>query len=406
LRRSLAVLLVTYEFPPHMNTGGIGSYMFHLARMLSNAGHKVTVFSATHNGHSIHKIVEDSYVNYIFPVSSSIEFREAVRVFFHEFIDNECIDIVESPEVGACALGIKQDFPGIPLLVRLHTPGVLITKVSNSYQPIYTKIRYVAGSLLRGRFDLGYWSRVDKNRKKDPEFQICLFADYLVSPSEALGIYLSTFWQFNKLIQVIPNPFRADDDLLAYPIHGRDKLICFVGKLTILKGMFALTKAVNRILQQNPDYRFVFVGRDEAVSSRIPSMRGWMEKKLKRVMSRVEFTGPLSREGVNELLGKSRICVVPSLWENYPTIVLEAMAAGTVLVASDRGGIPEIIHNGKTGYLINPRKPSKIANAVNKFISKESERQEIAAASREWILNSQTDIEHSILDLYQFAVHK
>ena len=388
-----------------MNTGGIGSYMFHLSHLLTKAGHFVTVFSSTLTPGNV-KIEKHEYcTNYIFHAPTSKDFRESVRIFFHDFIKNERVDIIESPEVGACALGIKQDFPSIPLLVRLHTPGVLITKVTNTYQPIFTKLRFVLGSLLRGKPDLGYWSQIDKNRKDDTEFQICLFADCLVSPSAALGTYLSKFWQFNKLIQVIPNPFRADDDLLAYPLLGRDKLICFVGKLTILKGMFALTKAVNHILQQNPDYRFVFVGRDEAVSAKIPSMRGWMEKKLKRVMNRVEFTGPLNREGVKELLGKSRICVVPSLWENYPTIVLEAMAAGTVLVASDRGGIPEIIHNGKTGYLINPRKPSKIANAVNKFISKESERQEIAAASREWILNSQTDIENSILDLYQLAVN-
>ncbi len=396
---------MTYEFPPHMNTGGIGSYMFHLSNLLSHAGHRVTVFSATLSNEKMQKMEYQYCTNYIFHAPTIGDFREAVRVYFHEYIKDHRVDIIESPEVGACALRIKEDFPEIPLVVRLHTPGVIITKVSNSYQPISIKLRYVLGSLLRGRVDLGYWARTDENRKEDLEFQICLVADYLVSPSAALGKYLSTFWQFNKLIQVIPNPFQADDDLLSYPLHGRDKLICFVGKLTILKGMFALTKAVNRILQQNPDYRFVFVGRDEAVSTRIPSMQVWMEKKLKRVMNRVEFTGSLNREGVNELLGKSRICVVPSLWENYPTIVLEAMAAGTALVASDSGGISEIIQNGKTGYLINPRKPSKIANAVNKFISKESERLEITAASREWIRNSQTEIENSILDLYEYAVN-
>ncbi|MFN4285599.1 MAG: glycosyltransferase family 4 protein [Lacibacter sp.] len=384
-----------------MNTGGIGSYMFHLAHLLSSAGHRVTVFSATNTAGPVQKEDHAYCTNYIFHAPTLRDFREAVRIFFHTYIRNEKVDIIESPEVGACALGIKQDYPDIPLLVRLHTPGVIITKVSNTYQPFWMKLRYVLGALRRGKLDMGYWSQTDKNRFQDPEYQICMAADQLVSPSRALATKLKRYWLLDKEIKVVPNPFHADEDLFQYPVEGREKLICFVGKLTVLKGMFALTKAVKKILLQHKDYRFVFAGRDEAVSETMPSMRAWMEAELKEVIDRVAFTGALSREEVKALMGRTRVCVVPSLWENYPTVVLEAMAAGAAVAAANRGGIPEIITDGKTGYIFNPMRPADIVRAVKQLIAADPERQKMAAAARDWVRKSQQDVEQSILGLYE-----
>lgn len=397
----MRILLVSYEFPPHMNTGGIGSYMHHLAHLLSNAGYNVTVFSATWEKGSVNKEVTSYCTNYVFYAPTLHDFREAVRSFFHEFIQQQSVDLIESSEVGACALGIKQDHPDIPLLVRLHTPGVIITKVSNTYQPFWIKLRYVLGALRRGKLDLGFWSISDKNRFNDPEYKICMLADQLVSPSRALATKLKRYWLLDKEIKVVPNPFHADEDLFHYPIEGREKLICFVGKLTVLKGMFTLTRAVKKILLQHKDYRFVFAGRDEAASPEIPSMRVWMEEQLQEVLDRVEFTGALSRQQVKELLGKSRICVVPSLWENYPTVLLEAMAAGAAVAAANRGGIPEIIANGKTGFLFNPLRADEIMRKVHLLITDEEKRQATAMGARTWLKLSQENMSQVIIDLYR-----
>ncbi|MCH6201343.1 glycosyltransferase family 4 protein [Aquiflexum sp. LQ15W] len=384
-----------------MNTGGIGSYMYHQAKLLSKAGHSVTVFSATLKEGSV-KYEDTGYcINYVFHAPTLKDFREAVRDFFHTYIKTERVDIIESPEVGACALGIKEDYPEIPLMVRLHTPGVVITKVSNTHQPFLTKLRFVMGALRRGRLDLGYWSKTDKNRAADPEYKICLLADQLVSPSKALGDYLRRYWQLNKEIKIVPNPFHADADLFHFPIEGREKLICFVGKLTVLKGMFTLTEALKVILKQHPDFRIVFAGRDEVVSEIIPSMRAWMAAELKDVIDRVAFTGALNRQEVKALMGNSRVCVAPSLWENYPTVVLEAMAAGAAVAAASRGGIPEIIADGKTGYLFDPIRPADIVRAVKQLIAVDAESLRIADAARQWVSNSQPEVEQRILDLYQ-----
>ena len=403
---SKQILLVSYEFPPHMPTGGIGTYMYHLALMLSSEGYSVTVFSATQKHTDVTVVKTNNYLNYLIPCSDILKFKDDALQVFNEYIKAHHVDIIESPEVGACALRIKEDYPLIPLIVRLHTPGVVITKISNTYQSLVTKLRYVFGALRRGKLDLGYWSKKDKNRMLDPEYKICILADQLVSPSHALADYISLYWQLEKEIIILPNPFYADTDLFKYPLEDREKLICFIGKLSVLKGMFTLTKAVKLFLKEHPDYRFVFVGRDESVSEIIPSMKAWMEKELKDVIEKVEFTGTLSREEVKILLGRSRVCVVPSLWENYPNVILEAMAAGVAVAASNRGGIPELITNSTNGYLFNPLMPSEIVRAINKLLSSDEERFQITAAARYWLRSSQLEVEQRSLELYGSMLKK
>jgi len=399
------LLLVTYEFPPFMATGGIGSYMYHLAHVMAEKCHNVTVFSATQSHSEVTIRKKKEYTNYLIPASDTVVFRTEVLKLFGSYIQNHRVDVIESPEVGACALHIKEAYPFIPLVVKLHTPGVMITKISNTYDPFMKKMRYVIGALLRGKLDLGYWSKIDKNRVRDPEYKICIMADQLFSPSRALASYLSCFWHLKNEIKIVPNPFQADGDMFQYPLEGREKQICFVGKLTVLKGMFALTKAVKLILKKHHDYRFVFAGRDEAVSKKFPSMKAWMENELIDFSDRVEFAGSLPRDKVKKLLAKSRITIVPSLWENYPNIVLEAMASGSAVVAANRGGIPELIRHKHNGLLINPLQPNSIAKAVSNLINNNENCILYATKGREFVKDLSAKFEHQILNQYNLLLN-
>jgi glycosyltransferase involved in cell wall biosynthesis len=261
---------------------------------------------------------------------------------------------------------------------------VLISKVSNSHQPLFAKLRYIFGALLRGRCDLGYWAKTDRNKEQDPEYKICLNADKLLSPSIALKKWVIGYWQLPEhKIKLLPNPFTAEKHLFSTPIENRAAIICFVGKLTVLKGMIRFTPAIKQILLRFPEYKVVIAGRDEAANINIPSVKAWMLKQLEPLKDRVVFTGAVNKEQVLELLTLSQVCIVPSLWENYPNVVLESMAAGCALAASDTGGIPELIENKKTGMLFNPRKVSSIINAVHLLLHDQPKRLQLAAAARE-----------------------
>lgn len=377
------LLLITYEFPPYMATGGIGSYMYHLAHVLAGKGHAVTVFSATTQHAATTVLTEKAFTNYLLPADNQQLFQQAALALFRHFIQTHTVDVIESPEVGACALLIKKAYPHIPLVVKLHTPGVLITKVSNTYQSVFTKLRYVAGAFMRGKFDLGYWSATDLNKGNNPEYQICVLADALLSPSSALKKWAVAYWRLpEEKIKLLPNPIATDTELFTYPTADRGQTICFIGKLSILKGMLALTPTIKEILLRFPTYRFVLAGRDEAASEAIPSMKAWMQKQLGSVGERAVFTGALNKAQVFALLAESRVCIVPSLWENYPNVVLEAMAAGCAVAASDAGGIPELITHGKNGLLFNPKKPAAMVDALRTLLENEPLRLQLAEAGR------------------------
>lgn len=367
------IVLVSYEFPPANVVGGIGSYMYHLAVFLAAKGNKVTVFSANPGGTKVIVAKQDYCTNYQIPAENNETFREVVVPVFEQFTLTNKVDVIESPEVGACAQYIKAKFPRIPLIVKMHTPGVLITKVSNTYVPLRKKVRFVAGALLRGRIDAGYWARHDKNRDEDMEYQICINADTLLSPSSALKLWAVKFWRIpSKKIQLLKNPFSIQDDLFSLSLSNRPCVISFIGKLSVLKGMKAFAKAIPLILQKNKGYKIFLVGRDEIESGQ--SMKEFMQEQLIEYKNQVVFTGALSREELREIYAQSKLCVFPSLWENYPTVILEAMAAGAAVTASNVGGIPELISHSVTGLLFSPRRPRQIAKAVNSLLTNEDKR--------------------------------
>lgn len=396
------VLLVSFEYPPHTATGGIGSYMLHLTNLLLEDGHRVTVFSALPDGKETLQYHRENFSHYCILAIDNKQFRQKAAEFFEQFIKMHNVDVIESPEVGACAIEIKRKYPHIPLVVKMHTPGVLITKVSRYHQPLTLKLRFVLGALLRGRFDLGYWSKKDKTKERDEEYQICQMADRILSPSKALKTWAVSFWQLpGDKIAVVPNVFSADDKLFDFSIENRPRVISFVGKLTVLKGMINFTKAIPKILDRNPGYELWLIGRDEAENG--VSMKAYMQNHLSAYCNRIFFKGVLSGQELKQVYAQSRLCIFPSLWENYPTVVLEAMAAGTPVAAANCGGIPEVIENGSTGVLFNPRKPRQIAQTVNKLLADDSKRLRLAhrarGALREQLKNEV--FKHKILNTYK-----
>jgi glycogen(starch) synthase len=387
-----------------MPTGGIGTYVLHIVRVLVKFGHKVSVISANAKfGDEV--IIKDGYINYVTYAENHLEFREKALLVFDKHLDPRFVDLIESPEVGACALEIKLKYPDIPLLVRLHTPGVLITKFARYYQPLSVKMRYVFGALRRGRLDFGYWNISDRNRELDKEYQICILADQLVSPTIALKLAIIKTWKIpNGKIQIIPNPYLSDRDLTISDITNRKKVICFVGKLSVLKGMYSFTKALKQVLLNNPEYSAVIIGNDDQNAEYTFTISEWMKSYLEKVNERVNFLGRLNFEEIKNYLKSSSIFILPSLWENYPMVLLEAMSAGCPVVATSCGGVPEIIDHKINGLLIKPTKVRDIVNKIELLINNESIRVSIAYKGRDWVSKKENNLEINLKIFYSKIV--
>jgi len=161
-------------------------------------------------------------------------------------------------------------------------------------------------------------------------------------------------------------------------VNPRSNLLVIgaVGRLTAQKDYPCLLDAFALLLQDMPDLKLMIVGDGE--------QRPFLEEKAKRLVDagRVTFLG--QRTDITALLDQMDLFVLPSLWEGLPTVVLECMAAGVPVIASDIPGTRELIIPGVTGWLFTPRQPRKLAETISYVLHHPLEIQRViqAAASQ------------------------
>jgi glycosyltransferase involved in cell wall biosynthesis len=99
------------------------------------------------------------------------------------------------------------------------------------------------------------------------------------------------------------------------------------------------------------------------------------------VSDRVRFLGAGTRDDVIALFRAVDAALLTSAWENLPHTLLEALAAGTPVIATAVGGIPEVVRDGKNGLLVPPRDVAGIASAIERLVQDDALRASLAAAA-------------------------
>ena len=154
-----------------------------------------------------------------------------------------------------------------------------------------------------------------------------------------------------------------------------DFLVLYVGRLVKplqMKGMGFLIEAVKDLLFQYRNLKLVFVGDGDG---RVKS-----EELARAIKSNVRFAG--YRNDVYNYMNAADVLVLPSLSEGCPNVVLEACACGTPVVASRVGAVPELIEDGKTGFIVSPRSISEIKQALVQLMENPSLRQRMGKQAR------------------------
>lgn len=136
------------------------------------------------------------------------------------------------------------------------------------------------------------------------------------------------------------------------------KTILFVGTLHNVKGVIYLIDAIKIVSQTMSEVSLLIVGD------------GKDREELKRIVDRlnlnryIQFVGKVPNERIPEYMARSDIFVLPSLSEGLPVVVLEAMASGLPIIATNVGGLPDIIKNGENGFLVKPKNSKEIAEKI------------------------------------------
>ncbi len=167
-------------------------------------------------------------------------------------------------------------------------------------------------------------------------------------------------------------------DVTRIDASGKDEgYVLYLGRLSPEKGVETLLRAH---ASSGVSWRLMIVGTGSLLSD------------LQRRFPSAEFTGHLVGAELEAAIKGAAMIVVPSEWhENSPLSVLEAMAHGKPIVASNIGGIPELVREGKTGLLFTPGNVSQLSNNIASLLGNRSLREFLGRNAR-----SVVEAEHSL----------
>jgi len=211
-----------------------------------------------------------------------------------------------------------------------------------------------------------------------------LFSNYLKYPhriiavSKAARAFIEHFTE--TPVEIIPN---GVDDAVFTPRREKEKIkekfgiegkvVLYVSRMSYRKGPHVLLNAFSQI----DDAVLIMVGSGEM----LPFLRA--QAKFLKIENRVKFVGYVKNEILPEIFGMADVFVLPSITaEAFGIVILEAMASGLPVVATDVGGIPEIVKESKSGLLVPPGNELELRNAIQKLILDDDLRELLGSNGR------------------------
>lgn len=198
--------------------------------------------------------------------------------------------------------------------------------------------------------------------------------DLFICPSHFMADKMVEYGYPKKKMRVIKNPFPVNHNPL--PLGNK---VVFMGRLHYEKGIKIFVRAAEKLR----DLHLVVAGTG-------PDEK-WVNNFLKeKMLNNVDRVGWVSGEKWQEIMEEARVVVVPSVFlENCSVSILEALSYGRIVVASDRGGNPELVIDGKTGFLCKPEDPDDLARVIRKAMElSNDEAAKITSAGRQLVKNN------------------
>ncbi|MCP5026512.1 MAG: glycosyltransferase family 4 protein [Actinomycetia bacterium] len=366
--------------------GGSETYMFGVADRQEAAGHQIAFFGMTHP-HNRDGANSDLGVDEVSldppPDGTVAQLRTAGRIVWNRQAQNRMAEMIGRfrPDVVHAHNIYHQLSPsilrpvraaGIPAVMTLHDyklvcPTYLLRRQGKVCESCIdggfrqaAKLRCqgsLAGSALLA-FETGLHRRIGAY---DP-------IDLLICPSRFLAGRMEAGGIDARRLRHLPN-FSDLDQVAQTTAQAAE--VFYAGRLSDEKGVATLVEAAGLFPQS---VKVTVAGG------------GPLEEELRNhpAAGRIDFLGRIPHTEVLDRLGGGPLVVVPSAChENAPMVALEAMAAGAVVVASDRGGLPEQVRHGQTGLIFPADDPAALAGAVGRLLADPELRRAMAVRARE-----------------------
>lgn len=352
------VLMLSWEYPPVV-VGGLGRHVHALATSLATIGHEVTVVTR----HA--------------PGSPLEELREGVRIV--RAPQDPPLFTLSTPTLLAWTMAFNHTLTRAALRAAesyefdvIHAHDWLVTHTAVTMAehldlPLVATIHATEAGRHQG------WLPEDLNRSiHSVEFWLGHRASRVLVCSEYMKWEVTRLLELNESkVEVIPNGvdskvWKATAAAVkkARALYAeKGPLVGFAGRLVYEKGVQDLVEAVPKLRADHPGLKVVIAGdgpyREELQDA----------CRKHRVTDTVDFTGFLSERELPAMLAATNATVVPSLYEPFGMVALEAASAGAPLAVSATGGLAEIVQPGVTGVTFPHSDPAALADAVGALLA-------------------------------------
>ncbi|OGO66770.1 MAG: glycosyl transferase [Chloroflexi bacterium RBG_19FT_COMBO_47_9] len=355
------------------DTGGMNVYVREITRQLGVMGIHVDVFTRSQNEHVPHVLHDLGYGNrivhlpagpeYPLPKAELVTYLPQFVERIREFADSKGItyDIIHSHYwmSGMAAIELKK-YWHVPTIQMFHTLGLMKNRVAQFPEE------------MEGEY------RIEGER------EVLKTADKVIAATSAEYAQLIWLYQANadKIIVLSPGvdvgkfyPIPPDEakEYIGVPPCGR--MLLFVGRIEPLKGLDILIEAIgimrqNEVLKNYPFCLAIIGGEpdegDETTNDEMSRIKALTEQY--GLSDLITFLGKRNQDSLPYYYSAAEAVVVPSQYESFGMVALEAMACGTPVVASQIGGLAYLVQDGLTGYTVPVDEPAELANRLTTLL--------------------------------------
>jgi glycosyltransferase involved in cell wall biosynthesis len=376
------ICLVTQYFPPDTGGGGIASYAQYLAQGLRARGHSIRVISRlAPNSKPFANVGDIEIYRIVAPLQSHRWSRLPILGRHIRFFR----DLVYAWRIRKLLLRMRAEWlPDIVEYADIDAEGLFHPAYSRRVVKLHSPHKVM---------------RPFYSRREAPYAWKGIEALESMSIKRANGISSPSNWLAQEVgrlekipiddIKIVLNAIDTDLFSPAPTMESKDRpLILYVGRLEPRKGATVFAQAIPKIAAQFADAQFAFLGADRSgvngTSQREDLCVGFKSLGL---LNRVQFHGHDSPAVYLDYYRRASVFVMPSLFENCPYTLLEAMACGKAVVVSDASGMAEMVDHGRTGIKFEAGNSNQLANATIELLESPEKCRTLGEAARTDVLN-------------------
>jgi D-inositol-3-phosphate glycosyltransferase len=371
------------------DTGGMNVYVHQLTRTLGKLGVHVDVFTRSQDEHVPHVLHDLGYHNRVVHIPAGPEIplpKTELERYIPKFVQG-VKSFVESKNIqydlihshywmsGIAAIELSESWD-IPFLHMFHTLVLMKNRIARSPQEMEGEYRLIGEKKVIAK----------ANR---------IIAATLAEKSQLEFLYETP----SSKISVIPPgvdirhfyPIPNDEAREVVGIADNAHMILYVGRIEPLKGIDNLIKAIS-IIQNKTEKNFyphslVIIGgepdaKPEDMNAEMARLQDLVEEL--KIENFVIFLGKQDQQMLPYYYSAAEVVVMPSHYESFGMVALEAMACGTPVVASQVGGLPFLVRDGETGFVVPGNDIQSLANRLMELIKDKDLRTKLGKKSTEY----------------------